>query len=180
MKLKKNLIINIDEYCYLRTLTKSDVNDRYLNWLNDYEIFKYTEQKYFKHSIESTVDFVVQKYKSEVDLLLGIFCENIHIGNIKLGPIRWEHKSSEISYFIGDKSYWQKGIATKCVKALLKYANEELFLEKINAGYYKINLGSAKVLKNCGFVIEGERLNDVIFEGQRISSILVGYIFNNK
>ena len=51
-----------------------------------------------------------------------------------------------------------------------------MFLEKVNAGYYEKNIGSGKVLKNCGFEIEGIRESDVIFENQRIKSILVGYL----
>ena len=32
-----------------------------------------------------------------------------------------------------------------------------MFLENVNAGYYEKNIGSGKVLKNCGFEIEGIR-----------------------
>ena len=75
-----------------------------------------------------------------------------------------------------EKEFWGKGIATKCVKKLGQFGIKELFLEKVNAGYYEKNIGSGKVLKNCGFEIEGIRESDVIFENQRIKSILVGYV----
>ena len=56
-----------------------------MEWLNDYEVIKFTEQKYFKNTLENTKNFVSQKYNSEGDLLFGIFLDGTHIGNIKLG-----------------------------------------------------------------------------------------------
>ena len=163
----KDSKIIVDENCFLKILKKSDVTPKYISWLNDYEVTKFTEQKYFNHTYESVLNFVIEKYKSEQD------SQN---GNIKLGPIKWEHKAAEISFFIGEKEFWGKGIATKCVKKLVQFGIKELFLEKVNAGYYEKNIGSGKVLKNCGFEIEGIRESDVIFENQRIKSILVGYL----
>ena len=174
--INKDSKIIVDENCFLKILKKSDVTPKYISWLNDYEVTKFTEQKYFNHTYESVLNFVIEKYKSEQDFLFGIFFKNSHIGNVKLGPIKWEHKSAEISYFIGEKEFWGKGIATKCIKKLVQFGIKELFLEKVNAGYYEKNIGSGKVLKNCGFEIEGIRKSDVIFENQRIKSILVGYV----
>lgn len=171
----KNLLINVNKNILLKTLVSANVNDQYVAWLNDYEITKYTEQKYFKHTLDKVKSFVIQKYNSNNELLFGIFFNKIHIGNIKLGPVNFEHLSAEVSYFIGEKKYWGKGVASKCVEAIVNYALKELDLKKINAGYYENNIGSAKVLKKCGFVIEGEKNSEIIFEDQRIKFILVGY-----
>ena len=155
---------------------KIDVTEKYVAWLNDYEIMKYTEQKYSGHSFSSVCEFAEQKYYSENDLLFGIFSNDTHIGNLKLGPIRWEHKAAEVSYFIGDKNYWGRGIATKCVDSIVEYGTEVLLLKKINAGYCELNISSEKVLKKCGFCIEGVRVSELIFEGNRFNLILVGFV----
>ena len=63
---KKNIKIKVDEYIFLKVLTLKDVTEHYVEWLNDYEVTKYTEQKYIKHTLESTKDFVIQKYNSEM------------------------------------------------------------------------------------------------------------------
>ena len=108
--------------------------------------------------------------------MFGIYYEEKHIGNIKLGPIKWAHKSADVSYFIGNKEYWDKGIATSVVSKVLDFGVKDLDLEKINAGYTERNLGSAKVLKKCGFEIEGKLLRNSILEGERVNDILVGYV----
>ena len=172
---RKNIKIKVDEKIFIKTLVLEDVEEQYVDWLNDYEIIKFTEQKYFKHTMDSTKDFVAKKYFSKNDLLFGIFVEGLHVGNIKLGPIKFEHMVAEISYFIGNKEFWGKGIASKCVKTIVQFAIVDLGLKKINAGYYENNIGSAKVFQKCGFVIEGIRHSDVSFENNRINLVLVGF-----
>ena len=93
---------------------KKDISNKYYNWMNDFDIQRYTEQKYFKHSLNDIKKFVKEKNKSKDEFLYGIFLKQKkfynHIGNIKLGPIKIIHKSAPISYFIGEKNYGEKDI----------------------------------------------------------------------
>ena len=102
---------------------KKDITIKYLNWMNDPEIHKYTEQRYKKHSLADIRKFVVEKNKSKNEFLFGIFIEkrneNLHIGNIKLGPINFFHKNAEISYFIGEKKLWGKGYGSLAIKKII-------------------------------------------------------------
>ncbi len=171
----KEIKIIIDKNSYLQILKTEDVSETYVDWLNDYEVTKFTEQKNSIHSIESVKEYVNQKYNSKYDYLFGIYCDSEHIGNIKLGPIKWQHKISEISFFIGNKKFWGQGIATKAVTKLVEYAINNLDLKKIEAGFYDLNIGSTKVFKKCGFIVEGIKVSSAIFEDKRIDSIIVGY-----
>ena len=51
---KMDLAISIDDGMVLKELRPVDVSQKYVEWLNDYDITKYTEQKYQQHCIEST------------------------------------------------------------------------------------------------------------------------------
>ena len=106
-----------------------DITDKYLNWMNDLEVHNFTEQKYKKHSLSNIRKFVKEKNKSKYDFLYGIFLKtnnvNLHIGNIKLGPISFIHKTGEISYFIGEKEFWGKGIGTIAIKKIIKIAKKK-------------------------------------------------------
>ena len=102
--MKQNLI--------LKKLKLKNVNTEYLKWMNDYEVTKFTEQRFKKHSLLDLKNFVKEKNKSKNEFLFGIFFKEnsflIHIGNIKLGPINKFHKSAEISYIIGNKNFGKK------------------------------------------------------------------------
>jgi len=175
---KKNIKIKVDEQIFLKVLRLNDVSKFYVDWLNDYEITKFTDLKFFRHTLESTKAFVSQKYNSKSDLLFGIFFDGTHIGNIKLGPIRFEHMTAEVSFIIGEKTFWGKGIGSKCLEAVVHFAVAELGLKKINAGYYANNIGSARIFEKCGFAVEGDRISGLVFENRRINHILVGYVSN--
>ena len=88
--------------------------------MNDFEVHKYTEQKYKKHTLKDIKSYVTQKNKSKNEFLFGIFLKenNNHIGNIKLGPINFIHKTAEISYFIGEKDLWGKSYTTMVIKKI--------------------------------------------------------------
>ena len=59
---------------FLRKLNpKKDISNDYLKWMNDFEVNKYTEQKYKKHKIKDIKKFVNEKNKSNNEFLYGIF-----------------------------------------------------------------------------------------------------------
>ncbi len=172
----EKLLISTEDNFYIKQLTKNDVSENYINWLNDYDVVKYTEQRHLKHSYNSVCDFVEKKLVSEDSLLFGIFFSKIHIGNIKLGPISFANKRSEISYFIGDKKFWGRGIITKTITFLSQIARDRLDLVKLLAGTYECNLASINVLKKNGFKLEGRITKSVYFEKKRIDNLIFGKI----
>ena len=88
-----------------------------------------------------------------------------HIGNIKLGPINFYHRTADVSYFIGEKECWGKGYATEAIGLVVWFAFEVLGLCKLSAGTYANNVGSQKALQNNRFAREGVLRKQVILEG---------------
>ena len=175
---KKDLKLTISKSLHLKILSVNDITSSYIDWLNDYEIVKFTEQRHFRHNLNRVKQFVRDKYNSPKDFLFGIFNEGEHIGNIKLGEVNIYHQTSELSYFIGKKDFWHKGVATRCVKRIVKFGFEQVGLKKITAGYYEINKASQKVLEKSGFEYEGTRISDRLFEGKRVNYINMGRLKN--
>ena len=147
--------------------------------MNDPEVQKYTEQKFVKHSLANIRKFVEEKNISKYEFLYGIFLIKnklkIHIGNIKLGPINFTHKTGVISYFIGDKELWGKGYATQAIKEISKIAKKK-GLKKIKAGLYEMNIGSKKILEKNNFKLEGKMKSEIIYKGKRYNSYWFGKI----
>ncbi len=78
-----------------------------------------------------------------------------HIGNIKIGPIHFHYRYADISYFIGEKKMWNRGIATEAIKLICDFGFQNLQLHKIEAGVYEDAVGSWKALEKAGFLREG-------------------------
>lgn len=158
---------------------KKDITRKYQKWINDYEVMRYTEQKFQKHTLLDIKNFVKKQNKSKISFLYGIFLKNknsnLHIGNIKLGPIFVHHKTAEISYFIGEKKIWGKGYATYAIKKIIKIAKKK-GIKKLRAGFYKMNVASKKALIKNNFKIEGEFKSEIIYEGKRTSRCWFGKV----
>jgi len=161
---------------YLRKFRPDkDVGSKYKKWMNDFEVHKFTEQKYKKHTLKDIKSFVTQKNKSKNEFLFGIFLKenNSHIGNIKLGPINFIHKTAEISYFIGEKKLWKKGYTTLAIKEIIKKAKKK-GVKKLKAGCYEMNKGSIKVLLKNGFKQEANLKKEIIFKNKRYDHYFFG------
>lgn len=162
----------------LRILTLKDVTKKYVSWLNDYETMKFTEQKYLKHTLNSTINYVKKTKKSNNQILYGIYIKNKfnfnHVGNIKLGPINYNHKSSEISYFIGEKNFLKKGVGTEAIRKIIQIAKSKYKLSKLIAGTYSNNISSQRVLIKNNFIREANFKSQLMFEGKRINHYWYG------
>ena len=88
----------------LKILKSKNMSKNYLLWLNDKEVTKHTDLIFEKHSYKSIKKYVNQMYKDKNNYLYGIFCQNNHIGNVKVGPVLKAHKTAYISYLIGEKN----------------------------------------------------------------------------
>ena len=163
---KANLKLIVNSNIFIRVISKKDVSLTYLNWLKNDEIMKFTEQNNKNHTLESTNKFVEEKLQSKFDFLFGIFLYNNHLGNIKLGPIDWEKGEAQISFFLGEKKFWGKGIMSKVIKTLLSFAFQTLKLIEIKAGYDKKNIASAKIFEKCNFKIT-KTLTKPIFNSKK-------------
>ena len=148
----------------LRQITLQDCNETYVQWLNDPEVIKYLETRWYRQDLDTIKAFVQSQLDNDHSVLFAIETEETkrHIGNIKIGPINRHHKHADISYFIGDKSYWRKGISTKAIHLVCQYGFKNLSLHRIEAGAYSAAIGSWKALQKNGFKREAVFREQVI------------------
>lgn len=116
------------------------------------------------HIKESAGDFLPYPYTKEYSELFISFINRINekeeinkaitINNKACGCINLNidinNNSGEIGYWLGEK-YWNKGIITKAIKAMLYIAFNKAKLDKIYAYTYKTNIGSIKALEKNNF-----------------------------
>ncbi len=169
--LKGNLI-------YLREVRISDVNDNYYQWLNDPEVNQYLEIRFSPMSKEIIAEFVRSMDGNPNSIFLAIctIANDLHIGNIKLGPINWTHRFADISLIIGDKRYWKKGVATEAIGLITRFAFENLNIHKVKAGCYAENIGSLKAFEKNGFQREGLLKQHRFFMGKFVDQVILGLI----
>ena len=141
----------------LRICQLSDCTEDYVSWLNDPNVNQYLETRFSVQTLQSIRSFVDSIMESDSSYLFAIVAlgGNKHIGNIKLGPIHPYYLYADVSYFIGDRGYWGKGIATEAIRLVTDFAFSQLRLHRVQAGVFECNVGSIKALEKSGFVLEG-------------------------
>ena len=165
---------------YLREVRLSDVNETYYNWINDPNINQFLETRFLPRSLQNIEQFVRSMDGKNDEILFAICIKenDIHIGNIKLGPINWIHRFADISLLIGDKNYWGKGIATEAIKLISSFGFNELNLHKLKAGCYVDNKGSEKAFVKAGYFIEGTLKQHFFFKGNYRDTTLLAKLNN--
>lgn len=150
MIIDKALILDKIE---LKPLREVDVSDKYVSWLNNPDIVKYTEARFLTHTLQGTKNFVQRCNLSDSILLLGIFYEGKHIGNIK-SDINIPHKTAGIGLIIGEKLLHGIGIGGTVINVMCSYLFSTREIYKINAGAYVSNTASIKAFQKVGFKVE--------------------------
>jgi ribosomal-protein-alanine N-acetyltransferase len=76
------------------------------------------------------------------------------IGAIGLSGFNSYQKRIEISYDLSP-NYWRRGIATKAINYIVKFAFDYFKVNRIEASVATANTASKNLLVKCGFVVEG-------------------------
>ena len=65
-----------------------------------------------------------------------------------------EHKKAEVGFWILPQ-YWNKGVATETLKAMIEYCQQQKHIHRLEAFVEEGNIASSKVLEKVGFGYEG-------------------------
>ena len=150
----------------LRPLERADLNERYLGWLNDPEVTRYTETGTFPATTEDLENYYRSVTGSKNDVILAVVDKKSgqHIGNVKLGPIRWVHRVATFGILIGEKEFWGKGVGLEATRLMVEYGFYRLNLHRIDLGVFAEHEAAVQCYEKAGFKVEG-RLREDLFQG---------------
>lgn len=138
----------------LRAIEREDI-PRFLRWLNDPEVTRYLtifmplsrgeEERWFE-----------QQLGDRNRKVLAIETESgEHIGNISLEDIDWKNRRATLGIVIGEKERWGQGYGTDAIRTLLRFAFEELNLNRVQLDVFDFNERARRCYRRCGFREEG-------------------------
>lgn len=147
----------------LRRFTLDDAQMMYDNWAKDERVTKYLTWE--AHAcVEVTVGILkewVEKYKNDDYYHWAIEFEGEPVGAIGVVEISDKHSRGVIGYCIG-YDYWNKGIVTEALQAVIDYMYSQVNMNKLSAYHDVENIGSGKVMEKCGMIEEGILREDML------------------
>lgn len=160
---------------FLRPLTADDVTERYLAWFSDDSVTRYLEVRSVTR--REATDYIERGTETNAYFMCAV-CDREsgrHIGNLKIGPIRWAHRVSDMVTVIGDRDFWGKGVATDAIRLASRLAFEVLGMSKLHASMYSGNVGSLRAYTRAGWHVEARLRNQGLIEGELHDLILISY-----
>jgi len=165
---------------YLKMLSGKDVTQGYVDWFSEKEVVRFSDNQFRSFTVRGQIQYVEECRSNKDMVLFGIFDGNIHVGNISINGIRSPHRRAEITYVVGNSSYWGKGIASYAISEVIIISAQEYNLNKLVAGVAEHNTASARVLNKNGFVLEGIRKKHLFFDGKFTNQLDYGLLLNEK
>jgi RimJ/RimL family protein N-acetyltransferase len=154
------------------------LNDRYLSWLNDPEVVRYTETGTFPSTAEDLEKFYQSVTTSRSHVIFAIIDKGSdqHIGNVKLGPIHWVHRNATFGILIGDKSFWGKGAGREATRLAVEYGFFRLNLHRISLSVFAEHEPAVRCYEKVGFKIEGRMREDLFRCGEYKDRLWMGLL----
>jgi len=120
----------------------------------------------FPYTSEHARQWLKMTTEDKNNILLAIDIEGKSVGGIGIMPKTDVYRlSAEIGYWLSER-YWNKGIMTEAIKAMVKWSFENLQLIRISAGIFEKNTPSMKALKKAGFKLEAIHSKAVVKNGE--------------
>jgi RimJ/RimL family protein N-acetyltransferase len=158
----------------LRAVAEKDLT-LFNKWANDPEIQDMLSWVHFpssmdfhKHWFENLKkDILNQKWAIEAP-------DSTLIGMVQLTHIDWRNGTAHHGIDIGDVSFKGKGYGVDALMASMRYAFDEMRLEKLNGWRVEFNIISKAFYAKCGWKDEGLLRSQLFRKGKRWNQIPIG------
>ncbi len=161
------------ERLLLDRFTSSYLTEKYVAWLNDQEVVKFSEQRHKSHTIESCRDYY-ESFSHNDNIFIAIvvrYPELRHIGNITV-TVDTHNLVADIAIVIGEKSAWGKGYGKEAWMAIMNYLLVRGGIRKVTAGTMSINSPMLGVMSSSNMIIEGVRKGQFLVNGKVVNHVM--------
>lgn len=153
---------------------------RYVGWLNDPMVVRYSEQRHKKHTLESCRQYL----RSFADTphyfwaMTAINPSTGHIGNIT-AHIDKMNSVADIGILIGECNIWGKGYGLEAWVAVCNYLLRDVGIRKVTAGTIASNTGMIRIMEKARMVADGRRIRQCVVDGLEVDIIYTA-LFGNR
>lgn len=153
---------------HLRPILEKDLNENYLQWLNDEEVCEFNSHAIFPNTEQKMRSYFENLKNQDRNIVLAIIDTQTekHIGNISLQNINWVSRNAEFAILLGDKDYLGKGYGEEAAVLIVEYGFKRLNLHRIYCGTIAGNKGMMKLAVKLKMKEEGLRREAIYKNGQ--------------
>ena len=123
------------------------------------------------HQTRAYIRYLLRQYRSCAPgtFVIALRETGKVIGTIGFMWVQQENRSAEVGYSLS-RAYWNRGIMTEALQAVLQFGFETLNLNRIEAQHESDNPASGRVMEKAGMIHEG-RLRQRVYNKGRYADV---------
>ncbi|MBM3492508.1 MAG: GNAT family N-acetyltransferase [Alphaproteobacteria bacterium] len=148
------------------------LNERYVGWLNDPQVVRWSEQRHRRHDLSSCQAYA-ERFAQSPDYFWAIVANDPalgHVGNLTatLDP---PNGVADLAILIGDKAAWGKGLGGEAFELACRFLLLERGLRKVTAGTAMENAGMLAIMRKLGMRPDGRRVRQLVIDGREMDVV---------
>jgi UDP-4-amino-4,6-dideoxy-N-acetyl-beta-L-altrosamine N-acetyltransferase len=159
----------------LRRVEREDI-PTFVRWFNDPEVREFLVMDRPLSMAEEERWFEGQLEDQNSELFAIETADGVHIGNIGLHNVNWQHRRAELGIIIGEKEYWGQGYGSDAVRTALRFAFETMNLHRVSLRVYEDNARGIRAYEKCGFQHEGRAREAIFRQGRYYDELRMGIL----
>jgi len=162
-------------------LTEEYITPRYVAWLNDPVIVRFSEQRHKKHTLESCRKYW-QSFTGTPHYFWAVTTIDPNIGHIGNMNAHIDNMNSvaDVGILIGERILWGRGYGTEAWIAVCNYLLRDIGIRKVTAGTLAVNKGMLRIMKRTGMVTDGRRIRHRVVDGSEVDIIHTALFGNTR
>ena len=150
----------------LRPFIDTDIGDVYINWLNDPDVVRYSNQRFRSHDKDSCLDYLASFINSTNFFMSVRSLSNERLLGTLTAYVSNHHSTVDVGIMMGDKSVWGQGYGQDAWNTISQWLLQEQSIRKLTAGTLKCNYGMVKIMERSGMKLEAVRKEQEIVNNQ--------------
>ena len=142
----------------IRKFEKKHISEKYISWLNNKRLMKYSDQRFYKHDFKSVMNYF-DFMKKKNNFFFAIIEKSSHLGHIGNISVYFDkqNKTAEMSILIGEKKARGLSYGLEAWSSVLFELLKMKSVNKVVAGTMKINKKMVSIMKKSKMKKAGER-----------------------
>ncbi len=150
------------------------VTPRYVGWLNDKQVVRYSRQRLQSHT-EADCRRFLASFGNSANLFWAIVVAagDAHIGNITV-DVEPHDRVAAVNIIVGETGVWGKGYGFEAFDAACTQLLGPLGMRKVYAGTMATNAPMLRLMEKAGLIEEARFRGHYFWEGQAIDKVFAG------
>ncbi len=154
--------------------TEKHLSERYVSWLNDPVVVRYSEQRHRSHTKKTCESYYLQQ-QNTANYFLAIEIEEDksfrHVGNIGVATDLNNH-TADMSILVGDRRVWGRGVGSRAWISVMRTLLDILDFRIITAGTMSVNKPMLALFNRSGMKTNATIPGRFMWEGMEVDLIM--------